>query len=48
MAEAEFPLSGPADRFDPWMPEQAARMEADYERDMAEIAAMPFVEMLSP
>ncbi len=47
MAEMAFPLVDRADRFDPWTPDHAARMAAAYERDMAAIAALPFVEMLS-
>lgn len=48
MAEAQLPASGSTDSFDPWPAEQSARMQAAYEADMAAIAALPFVEMLTP
>lgn len=50
MVEAEhaFPSGDNADRFDPWPEEQAARMAAAYDRDVALVGAKPFVELLRP
>lgn len=47
MAEAEFPPTLGAGSFVPWPQDQAARMVEAHERDMAEVAALPFVEMLA-